>query len=289
MTVKTYKEPSPKDSLNPTTAAPDGNSVYFDYTKRADEMGLPPVLGRHPITRDSAIDGGVYWGTYGREAIVVDGEKYPDGLNNAMNRIYGVIRSPDGTVDKSKVLRAVYDTVRNMMRYDADAVNAIFDRSGGKDYTKVALDVYVQEGVGVCRHQALFAAQILERLRTEGIVGGSVSVDRNMVRRPEHIDDSYDGHAWVRYTNSGGDIYIIDPAQGRIGLLDNLIAQRDSGDVSVWEYARPDDRERIRNKLIGQRAAAWWPSSRGEHRLYKDAHYTDGVLDRVPVWVDTLS
>lgn len=282
----------------PAPEAPDNkhghDGVAYDYTTALDDVRNRNNLnfGRHDIARDTPVEGGVYWGSYGGEAIVVDGEKYPVGLQKALGRVHESIQRPDGSVDKGLVFRAVFDTVRDMMRYDAEKVDEIFQRSGGKDFTKIALETYVSHGVGVCRHQALFAAQILERLRDQGVVSGATSVDRNAVRRPNDMDDKYDGHAWVRYTNSGGTVFIIDIAQNRIGKLEDLIAQRDAGNFSVWEYARPDDREKIRAKLIGRKANLmetgeqnFGPVGPQQHsKLVRGAVYKDGILDQIPIW-----
>lgn len=242
-------QPNLNSDEQPALGAPgdpyEDSGVSYGYTKALGYVRNRYHLnfGRHDIARDTPVEGGVYWGAYGGEAIVVDGKKYPVGLQEALGSVHESIRRPDGSVDKGLVFRAVFDTVRDMMRYDAEKVDEIFKEHGREDFTKISLDTYAYYGVGVCRHQALFAAQILGHLKEHGVVSGTASVDRNAVRRPSDMDDKYDGHAWVRYTNSGGTAWIIDPAQNRIGKLEDLIAQRDSGDFSVWEYARPDDRE----------------------------------------------
>ncbi len=223
-------------------------SARWDYTDKAREEGVDERRrqqerasgrGERPtISRDSRIDGGVYEGAYGGEAIVVDGIKYPTGLRAAFEYIMPKIRQSDGTIDKAEVLDTVFETVTRMMRYDASAVDRILAKAGGQDGTKIALDAYVMSGVGVCRHQALFAGQILESLADMGYVGGKASVERNIDRRS--ADDKYDGHSWVRYTNSGGQVFIMDIAHGKLGSLDSLMAARARGEA-VWDYARPED------------------------------------------------
>lgn len=108
------------------------------------------------------------------------------------------------------------------------------------DHRKVDLNIYIKRGVGVCRHQALFAGTLLEKFVDDGILSGHVSVERNRIRRADD-SDVYDGHSWVRYTNSAGKVYILDVAQQRLAPLGKLMGLR-SVDGSVWDYARPEDR-----------------------------------------------
>lgn len=202
---------------------------------------------RPTIGRDSRIDGGVYEGSYGGEAIVVDSEKYL-AVNQAAEVIIARVSNPDGSIDKSRVLEEVFNHVRRTMRYDASRVNEIFSKElGGVDGTKIALDFYVEQGVGVCRHQALYAGAILEKLGDRGVIRGQASVDRNMIKRDK--EDKYDGHAWVRYTNYSGEVFILDVAQGRLASLDRLMKERRELGERVWDYGRPEDHARVRGRI----------------------------------------
>lgn len=239
---------------------------------------------RPTISRDSRIDTGVYEGKYGGEAIVVDREKYPIGFQEAMTKVLAAITRRDGSVDKSMILGSVFDTVSEKMRYDKAAVDDILQRSGGADGTKIALDTYIAEGVGVCRHQALFAGQLLESLKDMGFVSGNVSVDRNALKRDN--DDGYDGHAWARYVNSAGDVYVLDPAQGVIDRLDDLMAKRAGGDLRIWDYGRPEDHQR----LFGSRAMSAIRALDGQKDWKKEYQEKGGELDengliKLPSWV----
>lgn len=227
---------------------PDGPDKSWEYTNMAIDIARLRQQAerrdgrqeRPTIGRDTRIDGGVYEGSYGGEAIVVDREKYPSGYEYAKAEV--TRRSIDGTgaIDKNYILDNVFKVVGKMMAYDQGAVNRIFEKEGGKDGTKIALDMYANLGVGVCRHQALFVAQLLEGFVDDGVLHGQVSVDRNMVRMQ---GDDYDGHAWVRYTTSGGTVYILDVAQNKIALLSDLMAAHDRGE-NVWDYAREEDEQR---------------------------------------------
>jgi len=179
--------------------------------------------GRHIIHRDSKIDGGVYLGQGQREAIVVDSEKYP-----RLRELYGEAKkkaTENGSIKKDKILEAVYETVKEAMPIqDNDAVEKIIDEYSVRNDGKISLDVFLEEGVGVCRHDALACAALLELFGKDGITRGKASVDRNST--------NLGGHAWCRYKNSGNEIYILDVAQDYIGKLE---------DASNWEYQRPED------------------------------------------------
>ena len=62
---------------------PMGLWAYTVDIKRAGEAHK----GRSHIGRDTPIDGGVYYGTYGGEAIVVDTEKYPEQYEKLLTEV----------------------------------------------------------------------------------------------------------------------------------------------------------------------------------------------------------
>lgn len=233
-----------------------------DYTQRVDDLGIarrrqmreyltnglvrPTIGSNRRIGAEYAADGtmikpgGVYEGDYGGEAISIDTERPDSLINAAYDEILQRI-SPDGMPNKQLALETVFHYVREKMPYDAQTVDWIFQKKlEGQDGQEVSLDMYIAYGAGVCRHQALFAGVLLEKLVDAGILTGKVSVDRNQSRMAQ--DDEYSGHAWVRYTNSRGDVIILDPAHGVIDMLPNLQAARRRGET-VWDYTPRDDGE----------------------------------------------
>lgn len=260
------RPPSPQDF---------GQDGEWPYTMSAEDVArlrqqLEMKNDKQPrptIGRDTAISGGVYEGRYGGEAIVVDADKYP-ALNAALEEVKTRITSADGTINKHLALTAVFKYVSEHMKYSKPAVRTIFEtRARGVDGTKVALDVYINAGVGVCRHQALFAGALFEGLVKEGILSGRVSVDRNRVKHDN--DDEYDGHAWTRYTNSAGEVFIIDVAQERVGPLESFMAARRSGDRRVWDYGREEDHAKVRGRLAVAAALTLPPDDIDENGLIK--------------------
>lgn len=198
---------------------PDGESKNGYYQGR-------PIIGR-----DTPINGGVYVGAGRREAIVVD-----DAKSKHLDRIYQKLLTDTEKLRKigrfkSAILGAVYDSVRQNLPYNGEKTEEVARPHYGD--VKVSIDQFVEARTGVCRHQALLAGYLLERLKKERYVGGTASVDRNTVR-------GVGGHAWVRYTNSAGDVFIIDPAQNYAGALKDLNKDR-------WFYERPEDK--VQNPL----------------------------------------
>jgi hypothetical protein len=245
--------PSAYSPAESTLNSPEDNGAVWSYTSKAEDIALlrqqqereRGVKERHTISRDSKISGGVYEGAYGGEAIVVDTEKYPL-INQAVEQVIEKI-TVGGRIDKGLVLETVYRYVLANMRYDSAAVDKIFaEDCKGTDGQKISIDVYIGDGVGECRHQALFAGAILEQLAERGIVGGRASVERNLVKHGP--DGKYDGHSWVRYTNSADTVYVLDIAQHKLDTLDNLMQDRRNS-KDVWDYARKEDHERIRGLL----------------------------------------
>ena len=136
--------------------------------------------------------------------------------------------SEEGTVKKGLLLNAVFDSVKEAMPTQKNAeVEKLVDRVMAQKDVKVNLGVFLKEGVGVCRHDALACAFLLDQFKADGYISGKVSVDRNYVKGGSH--------AWCRYTNSVGEVYILDVAQNYFGTL------KDATGLNRWIYSRPDD------------------------------------------------
>ena len=187
---------------NGTYEEPDAESKYGYH------------LGRRIIGRDSPINGGVYLGGGPREAIVVD-----DTKSKYLNQIYDeLLRETASAIQngtfKNIVLEKVYRKAQQWLPYNLAQTEAI--AAPHNNDQKVNIDLFLGAKSGVCRHEALLAGYLLERLGKDGYIGGTASIDRNSV-------GGKGGHAWVRYTNSTGRVYIIDPAQDFIGSLADIL------------------------------------------------------------------
>lgn len=239
--------PENPNHFNPeNTQAPKGDfgNVYWDKTKLAEKRAKNSPLyeepdeearhgyfkGRKIIGRDTPINKGVYIGGGKREAIVIDDSKdaqlkiaYHE-LQSIMDKIVAF-----GEKYKKNVLDEVFGLAKLKLPYNNEAVNLIFKKYELTEDTKINLGIYIAEGGGVCRHQALLAGYLLEKLKADGMINGTASIDRNYTK-------GLGGHAWVRYTNSKGYIYIIDPAQNFIGSLEEAEMR------GKWDYKRPEDK-----------------------------------------------
>jgi hypothetical protein len=193
------------------SGGPDGTEYY---QKRPIIHRNTPVLGR------------VYLGASPREAIVVDSEKYP-----ALKKLYEEAKKratdSSGKINKGMILGAVYNVVKEKMEPDEEKVDEIIEELGVGNDGKVALDVFIERGVGVCRHHALTCAALLELFKIDGYIRGTPSVDRNSTE--------LGAHAWCRYTNSRGEVFILDPTLGFLGRLE------DAEEKGIWQYKRPED------------------------------------------------
>jgi len=182
--------------------------------------------GRPIIHRDSSIDGGVFLGGRQREAIVVDFEK-DCYLKEIYEKAKREILEKD-FLRKERALPVVYETVDEAMPIrDEKELNRILDKYNLWKDKKVQLGIFINEGVGVCRHCTLACAAILERFKKENIIQGKASVDRSM--------QGILAHAWCRYTNSGGKVFILDVSNKYLGPLEENINKAN------WDYRRPGE------------------------------------------------
>ncbi len=260
----------PSDGANDKFLKSIGDEIgrRFRYTLLAEEAerlhGLQEALDRPLIKRDSKIDGGCYWSNTGDTATVVDWEKQKDyGLGKVESDLLRLLAGID-VEDTAQVAETVRSLVEGAMPYRGNFVEHM-ERGLKKEYgnndslpVKVALVNYLKGSDkgsgGVCRHQCLLAGLLLERMIGRGELKGKVSVDRNVV--------SDAGHAWTRYTDELGRVFIIDPAQKRSGQLVRLgegrfaiksgnsstPCSRDGSDLfngspnqPCWPYCRPED------------------------------------------------
>lgn len=213
----------------------DQEAPYGRYSGR-------PVIG----SGMSRIIGGVYLGANAREAIVVD-DSPENPAGQLLDKIYRERFQPllrqlaigYRSSLRDTALFAVYQAVLQTMPYNARMTREMVEHyTGGQPDKKLHLAVFAYHHLGVCRHQALLAAYLLEKLLTEKDkelrLKGSFSVERNQLASS---DESLElAHVWVRYTTSDGEVFILDPAQQKFGRLRDLI-----GKPGAWEYARPED------------------------------------------------
>jgi hypothetical protein len=180
------------------------------------EHGAPDFyLGRPVIGRGTPIDGGVSTGAGFREAIVVDFSKdrtlegaYREFVDSLPTRIAPgsegfnrfVLKKLEAFADRK------FGGQSATIESDLDALLRIKDISNDQ---KVNLGLFLNEGTGVCRHRALLAGAILERMIKEGRLDGAVEIRRNA--------RNGGAHAWAVFTDTSGDRTVLDPMQRYIG------------------------------------------------------------------------
>ncbi len=179
--------------------------------------------GRPIIDSDTRINGGVYLGSSAREAIVVDFEK-DDALQSLYEEAKRRSLDESGHMDEHQALLQVYVAVKEAMETSGAAVYQLVTDNDLGNNGKVYLGSFIDNHIGVCRHQNLACAAILERFIDEGLLHGSVSIDRSRNEKG--------GHAWCRYTTSTGRVTIVDVTHEFVG---------DVTDGALWDYRRPSD------------------------------------------------
>lgn len=187
-----------------------------------------PILGRH----STSVDGGVYLGGLAREAIVVDGksEAVRRVYDEAASELQGAFRRNE-TMPLRAILLKVMHKVQEVMPYDGPKTERISQEHYGDKL--VGLSTFLKERAGVCRHQGLLAAYMIERLIKDGHMMGAVGVERNTV------EDMGGTHAWAVYKtrqNGSEEVIVVDPAQSFVGT--KAQAQREGR----WEYRLSTDK-----------------------------------------------
>ena len=213
-------------AASPLYEPPEGEAPYGSWAGRA-------IIGR-----DSSIRNGVYLGFGEREALVVDDGKYPHEFERIYTKLLErLVRcARRGRVTELSICESVELIVQKEIAYDRRETQTMtahlleqarFRARGNEDLAsdKVQLNYFLREKKGVCRHQALVGAYLLERLRDRGLVEGHVSVDRAYIRAPEEMGR----HTWARYTTPQNEVIIIDVALryvGRLGEGNPLLYER---------------------------------------------------------------
>jgi hypothetical protein len=210
----------------------------WGYTVRAQDSYGETYLDRPILGRDRRIQGSVDYGTFDGPAIVVDPVKYPHQYELLYAKVLDRCMIA-GVVHRGLAMHAVFDAVREQMRYSKQDVEALAkwvvagNSSRGQ---KLELALFLEHGVGTCREMALATGVMLEMLADRGHIRGQVSIDRNQQWDP--VGAKIGGHQWARYTNASGKVFILDVAQGFLGALER------SGSAQ-WNYARPSEREAL--------------------------------------------
>ena len=208
--------------------------------KAQERIGKRRFLNRHLIKRDTPVLDGVYIFQYSGEAIIVDAN------SPILQKLYDIIYQSSGW-DEHSIIKTTYDAIwllftKKQAEIDAqhqtdlaapsyiEVVNELAEQFYGD--REVSLDLFLETKIGVCRHRALAVAALLEMFKEEGLISGQISIDRS--GKDEYGDG---GHAWARYTDEDGVVWILDASMDYFGRL--MDSPPDG-----WEYFRPTDKRK---------------------------------------------
>ena len=185
-----------------------------------------PIIGR----RSRTVRNGVY-GTRSSEFILVDDKSTL--MKNIVDDFMATLPSHEeaATLNAEIILKKISFRVANILRYDLNETERIssphYDHKGLID-----LSEYVEAGVGVCRHQSLLAAHLIEEVIDKGYLAGQVGVERNYDR------EANGAHAWAVFKSETSGDMIVDPANHFVG------SRRKAQDEGRWRYVVADDEDK---------------------------------------------
>lgn len=176
-----------------------------------------PIIGRE----SRSMRNGAY-GTNGSEQIIIDDKSraVQAVIDREIERIESIGVSP--TTGERAILKDIMSEVAHVLEYDLRKTEAIcephYDNKG-----MVMMSEFIDNGVGVCRQQAVLAALIMESAIEKNLLYGEISVERNQDL------ELRGGHAWAVLKGGSGDI-IVDPAQKFVGSREEATRQK------RWRY-----------------------------------------------------
>lgn len=178
-----------------------------------------PIIGRNSKT----VRDGVF-GTHSSECVVVNHNSR--SLATVTDKFfYSLIRKNHGrqSYNHLSLISHINDYTAKVLLYDKPKVDRL-SRPHYNNNGLINLSDYVDAGVGVCRHQALLCAHLIESAIDRGMLTGSVGVERN---RDIELKS---GHAWALFRPVDGPVIIADPAQHFVGTRDQADSQ------NLWKY-----------------------------------------------------
>jgi len=198
------------------------------YGDRTPDTPYGTHLNYAIIGRNSpSVRGGVY-GTRSSEFVIVDDKS--QALKKVVDDFMETLsKSPDAEAFSTmNLLKRINFRVANVLAYDLERVERLsephYDHKG-----LIGLSEYVERGVGVCRHQALLAAHLIEEVIDRGYLTGKASVERN------HDLEANGAHAWAVYKSDAEDDIIVDAAQGFVG------SRQKATEEGRWRYVVAND------------------------------------------------
>jgi hypothetical protein len=211
--------------------------VFVDDLKREgsvsyetrDYTALHGYYEGHPIigSLSRSMRGGVY-GTTNSEHMLVDNES--PVVKNAVEQIMAYARRvAEANGSQRDILRAIKAGVAGFMTYDLPAVERL-SSPHYKDRGIIHLSDYLKAGIGICRHQAVLDALVIEQAIEERLLKGTTGVQRNLDL------EANSGHAWAVFRDEQNHTIIVDSAQDYVGTREET-----KGDPTRWNYYVSDE------------------------------------------------
>ncbi len=187
------------------------------------------------ICRDSPILGGVCLGEHRREAFYVSPQSVAlkDLTTEVKKRAVA-----HGGVERNHLLMGIFDTVTEHLPYDKTKTREVILKQIKTKDDLISLGDFIREHAGVCRHQAVACAALMELLGEDQELK---SIDAHLKGKPSVDRNRYNGqgHTWARYTSPTGLVVILDVANNFIGHLNSEETQKKIKKGTLWPYQRP--------------------------------------------------
>jgi len=222
-----------------------GDSNFFTSDP---DSGVGKFRGKPLIMRDTGINGGVCLGTDPREAIVVDDTADPK-IAEIYDRLMATLKSGKPTEVQTVTYEQLFVTIGSLVR---ETIPHIISQKNGKETLDLLLrsigkdrEVKLSDffGNGSCRHQALLAGYLLEKCIHTALISGTISLDRNFI-------PNVGGHAWIRFTDPEGQIYILDATQHYSGKIEDVQSGGKAWTPLAWKYQRPEEKKPLANRAV---------------------------------------
>ena len=199
-----------------------------------DETGIyHEIIGRNT----DGVNGKVQLSTNIQESTLVDsGAEAIKGLYSRLRK--SLEREATEGDREEYVLRRVLETTQEALRYNAEKTDEICEPYRSSDRI-MPLSRMVEFRAGVCRHQALLAASLIESLCKDGFLQGRVGVERN--GNYDRGEDDFSGHQWASYrvNDDHNDDIIIDPARNCVEKRRDLLKGGEEHRARTWDYTIP--------------------------------------------------
>lgn len=214
----------------------------YDYHRKMPIGSIADVVSQK-YESDPESKGQIFNFNGNMETISVNPEEHPSTHLLYARKVANLARGESGYILYPKVPKAVFEVVKDNMKYSKEGVRRIFEENASYVGQEIEIGKYMREGVGVCRHQAVACASLLSMFRDKSQARWDISVEKSVRFDAEGREDP-SGHAWVRLVDQDGKTWIIDVAQDYFGTLE------ESTKKAQWNYLRPEERAQRRESLI---------------------------------------